>query len=499
MFFSPIDETRGAMKREIAALLLIMVTAIGFYYLVTADMNAIPKFVITVLLLLASSFSLQGLLKIEGEYGLLLVRTTKGLDTLDKIARLSPRFWKTVADAGLVFGYGISSIFIFKELPRKTFIISLLSLIIVSQLILPATAPLALELFPLPMGSRALSFTSGQADPLIALVLYLIYLSLLFGGVALFAIAGVMLHAFRILFVTAVYLLSVLQQRVDGGVLQTIGPGAGPVLPGITIPFVEGIIALAVLLVVHECAHGILARAERIALRSAGLVFFGILPFGAFVDPDEKQLQRAKEEKQHRVLVAGSTANIITGIAVFFLLALFSWWALSAYPNPEVGKSYVVITGVLANSSAEGHLSAGMRIIEWNGHRITSIQDFAVVANKTKEDDIVNVTTDAGSFSLRAGAGGKVGVMLGERSLTLGGWLRELSERGVWLPLFLFNLLALTFVLNILIGIVNLLPIPPFDGYRIAALVIRNETVMKAIVITIVVFFLVNFLPWAWV
>jgi Zn-dependent protease len=62
----------------------------------------------------------------------------------------------------------------------------------------------------------------------------------------------------------------------------------------------------------------------------------------------------------------------------------------------------------------------------------------------------------------------------------------------------------LGFVLNVLVGIVNLLPIPPFDGYRILSLKLGGKKlygikIMDAIVALIVGAFLANLLPWLWI
>ena len=58
-------------------------------------------------------------------------------------------------------------------------------------------------------------------------------------------------------------------------------------------------------------------------------------------------------------------------------------------------------------------------------------------------------------------------------------------------------------MLNILVGIINLFPIPPFDGYRIVALACGKKKVLwmkliDVIIYSIVICFMLNLLPWAW-
>ncbi|MCX6772503.1 MAG: hypothetical protein NTV88_01900 [Candidatus Micrarchaeota archaeon] len=72
--------------------------------------------------------------------------------------------------------------------------------------------------------------------------------------------------------------------------------------------------------------HGIIARIYKLPLKSAGLVFFGFLPFGAFVDIDEKKLFKAKKEEQNAVFVAGTAANFTTSIITLVLMLVFFYF-----------------------------------------------------------------------------------------------------------------------------------------------------------------------------
>ncbi|MCD4845559.1 MAG: site-2 protease family protein [Methanosarcinales archaeon] len=116
-------------------------------------------------------------------------------------------------------------------------------------------------------------------------------------------------------------------------------------IPGINdfIPFVWGVIALVVTLVVHEFSHAILCRVEDIRVKSMGLILV-LIPIGAFAEPDEDQLfekqenavekienelkqEKEKEPKQPvanrrqrvRILSAGVMANFVTSFIAFIL------------------------------------------------------------------------------------------------------------------------------------------------------------------------------------
>jgi Zn-dependent protease len=57
------------------------------------------------------------------------------------------------------------------------------------------------------------------------------------------------------------------------------------------------------------------------------------------------------------------------------------------------------------------------------------------------------------------------------------------------------TILGLTFALNFVIGTVNILPLPFFDGYRLLELNVKNKMVVKAVMSLVLVAFLVNLLP----
>ena len=100
-------------------------------------------------------------------------------------------------------------------------------------------------------------------------------------------------------------------------------------IPGLNqyIPFAWGWIALFVTLLVHEFAHGILARVEGIKVKSMGLAFLAA-PIAAFVEPDDEELFGTAEKPaiasrgaRIRILSAGVISNFLVAaiaIALFF-------------------------------------------------------------------------------------------------------------------------------------------------------------------------------------
>lgn len=99
-----------------------------------------------------------------------------------------------------------------------------------------------------------------------------------------------------------------------------IGASAKLVVPAVPIkglcthafcvPFWFWIISIFVIITPHELSHGFLMAAEKIKIKSLGFVWLLVFP-GAFVEPDEKQFQKAKPVKRMKIASVGSIANII--------------------------------------------------------------------------------------------------------------------------------------------------------------------------------------------
>ncbi|MEW6329542.1 MAG: site-2 protease family protein, partial [Candidatus Micrarchaeota archaeon] len=422
---------------------------------------------------------LQKQLNLEGEWGLLLLRSYRGIEFIDRLARLNTRLWKGFADFGLVLGFGISSYFLFSRRERnlKLYLLSLVALALIALFILPLVLPIAFSVISFPVDIYAEAQSNAAARVSVAgfnLFQIGLILVLMLGGLCTIGVAGLLLKGLSV----TVSLIETLLGNVAA--LSTTAPGATFLLPGINLPLFEGIVALIVLLVVHEVSHGLLARIGNIKLKSSGVVLFGILPMGAFIDPDEKALRKKERMIQYRVLVAGSTANFITAVFTLVLLLAF----LSAHGSFKDER--VIITGTYAYP-ARGNLTAGSTLLEVDGAEVSTLAQFNAIAANWKPNQTVSVLTSAGALSLITNSEGKLGVFA-EQPYKMGfTWLGPL-----------YNILALVFVLNFLVGAVNLLPIPMFDGHRIVALAVGDEKKMRYITALVLVLFLLNFLPWVW-
>jgi len=119
------------------------------------------------------------------------------------------------------------------------------------------------------------------------------------------------------------YMLLVL--LADSIVRVTPAAGVGLVLPSPTtvvgggfigVPLWYWIIAAIIMFVVHEGAHGIIGASQKMKIKKLGWILFTLLPIGAFVEPDEKDVTRKKPLKQLRFFAAGSFSNFILALLV---------------------------------------------------------------------------------------------------------------------------------------------------------------------------------------
>ena len=103
--------------------------------------------------------------------------------------------------------------------------------------------------------------------------------------------------------------------------------------------FTYWIIAIAVIAIFHEFAHGIIAKRYGIKIKTTGFGFLG--PFlAAFVEPDEKQMKKKPKFQQLAVLSAGTFTNLI--LAGLFFLLLSGFFILTYAPAGAMFNSYAV-------------------------------------------------------------------------------------------------------------------------------------------------------------
>ncbi len=173
---------------------------------------------------------------------------------------------------------------------------------------------------------------------------------------------------------------------------RELGPAAYLLLPGINpfLPIFYGWLAIFSAIVVHEGAHGIVARNRGLKVKSSGLLFFFVIPIGAFVDVDEEQLKKAKSKDSLRVMAAGVAGNIV--VAIVCILAVL---VIVNGLTPVVDGVY--ISGVTDGMPAE---AAGLLpediFVSVDNVQIGSYEELKALFENKKPDDIVQVTVARG-------------------------------------------------------------------------------------------------------
>lgn len=133
-------------------------------------------------------------------------------------------------------------------------------------------------------------------------------------------------------------------------------PGINPI-----IPLGYGLVAIVIGIVFHELAHGVLARSQKIGVKSIGVLWL-VVPIGAFVEQDDDEMTKAPRRQRRRVAAAGVLANF--ALALLFFVLLSALLATSIAPNADgVGIAYVVPNSPAANAS----LTSGDVITAING------------------------------------------------------------------------------------------------------------------------------------
>ncbi len=269
-------------------------------------------------------------------------------------------------------------------------------------------------------------------------------------------------------------------------VVPTTPPSIMPALPiegkGIFyIPFSYWIIVIFTLAIVHEFAHGIIARTYNMKLKSSGFAFLAILvPIipAAFVEPDEKELKKRPYKQQLSVFAAGPFANIVLA-AVVLIIMLF---VLAPISNAVFVSNGVYVDSVEPGLFADkAGLKAGEIIKEVNGVAITSNDDFLKALSDKKPGDNIEIKTETSTYKFALGENPKsegkpyMGVYVKNNVVTKSDNIRSHNKGIVAVYGWFFSLFQFLFVLNLGVGLFNLVPMGPLDGGRMSELVFKKK------------------------
>ncbi len=278
---------------------------------------------------------------------------------------------------------------------------------------------------------------------------------------------------------------------------MVVGPGF------IGIPFWFWIIVVATILIPHEAFHGIIARAEKIKLKDVGLLLLAIFP-GAFVEPDEKQLEKSKLMTKLRIFSAGSFINIVIGLLVIFLVQSLIWApnvngilitsVNETSPAGELGlKSGMILESIDGKEMKMGFNDYSFLVLmipKSNTEDITIFMSHLILAKRLeayKPGDVVKLKIDGKYYDLKLGEHPKI------ENFPYIGIGSKVNTKNVSLFLILFPLLGMIASLNILVGIFNILPLYPLDGGLIVKAISERYFKKKSNQITMAITFVLLF------
>jgi membrane-associated protease RseP (regulator of RpoE activity) len=241
--------------------------------------------------------------------------------------------------------------------------------------------------------------------------------------------------------------------------------------PGIiSIPAEAWLISIAILMVVHELSHGIIARSENFEINSVGVLVLGIIP-GAFVEPKGENMLPGGEEvegESHgawdqgnwtsriKVLCAGSWANYLTA-GLFILIAGGMTGAVS------------FSTGIMYQAQEDYPAGqAGMTngtLYSLGQNEVREIEDIEAATEDLSPGDSIVLNTSEGEFNVTATSredfeGGYIGVRFTGIDQQYKNGFQSYSGFLGWI-IGVFQIVAF---LNLGIGLFNMLPAKPLDG-----------------------------------
>lgn len=275
---------------------------------------------------------------------------------------------------------------------------------------------------------------------------------------------GIVISYIAMIYITWT-LVSSLSSMLETPSVSLVIPGVEMPGSSIYVPLGYGLIALATVLIVHEFSHGILAIVEKINVKSVGLMLFAILP-GAFMEPDEEEMKEAKNSSKLRIYAAGSMANITLAVMALLIVS-----AVGSYVIPSTfEEDGIEVDRLVGDSPASKVLKEGMIIESIDNHKVHDSNSYVNAVNNLKPGQNITIGTNEGDYSIildknpNNESKGYMGIQAAKHYELNDGVASIYGDTLPWIWFGVLELFQWICILNLGIGLFNLLPLKPLDG-----------------------------------
>ncbi|MCL5011312.1 MAG: M50 family metallopeptidase [Candidatus Marsarchaeota archaeon] len=426
-------------NERIAWLIVFIASIILFFATALSRLDFAVKTFSVLVVLVVNSVSLAKAFNTENYYVFLNIkRTEKGLRKIKQLALKHEGAIKKLVDLGLAVSFGpFYSYYVFGN-SRKFYTYTALLIVFIAFL----------------------EFNNPSA---------IVLASGLIGGLALIGLSLMGVNAYSILFA------------------HSTQAGATLAIPFVTIPG-EALIAIILIIVSHEAFHALVFSIEKIKIKNSGIALLSFIPIAAFVEPDEKKLEKTTITNKRRALIAGSAANFY----LFVIFTLITIPFMLFYNNQSKG---VIVEGVVSNSTASGFLKAGDVITSFNNTPIYNVQSLANLTSITKKGEVIPMTVNGVNVTA---------VFIQNSLLGIAG--ANLIANFYFIPGWFINSVTIALqwivILSISIAVINILPLYITDGARLMYEEIKEKkgrktaarmTSLASLIVLIVI--IINIIP----
>jgi membrane-associated protease RseP (regulator of RpoE activity) len=266
-----------------------------------------------------------------------------------------------------------------------------------------------------------------------------------------------------ILMIIGIYFVINSLIHLKPGLALVLPSASGFKYPGpiISVPFWIWIIAIFIIIFFHESMHALIAANEGIKTKRYGLLYFLVIPIGAFVDLDEKKLKKLNIKSKIKIFAAGSLGNIIA-FGIFFLILIAS----SNIINLSIESKGVWFNNTAPNSPAESVELKGI-IVKIDNKTINNIYDLQEFLRNTKPNTTITIETTIGKYKLQLAEkenASYIGIVNVKNYIVYKGSNNAVPENLLLLINYFIMTIQWILFLNLGIAIANMLPIIPLDG-----------------------------------